>query len=217
MHRWTQIEYDEVKRLPEGHVLGTGDFRAVDFRGKHNVIIGEGSILGDDVHLGVSCEIGHHSLIGARFRDEGNLRVGKYCRFGESAHIDEMGIIERGASFASGVELCENVELGEDVELPKVCRYLFDRRAKSADGWSLIRLSPVAGRTICAFTAEYEDRKSVLVTQRGLLCTLEEYIQRTKELLSLAQAGSPKNLLDAQDMHAAGMYIRDHFARRQTA
>ena len=82
MKVWSQAEYDAVGMGLSGRrELGRGDFRAVDFRGKHNVVIGPGSMLGDHVHLGVGCEIGRGSTIGAHFRDEGNLMVGKHCHF----------------------------------------------------------------------------------------------------------------------------------------
>jgi len=216
MKRWTQIEYDQAKpELTGRRELGTGDFRGVDFRGKHNVIIGPGSMLGDDVHLGVGCEIGARCSIGARFRDEGNLKVGKHCHFGEHAHIDENAIIDRGTCFATGVEICENVELGEDVQLPTLCGYLFDRRALSADGKSLIRLYPVAGRTICAFVANYEHGRFALIATRGLFCTVSDYVKSTKNLLDMAQInGTERNLLDAQDLYAAAVFLKEHFSRR---
>lgn len=219
MKIWSQKEYDAVGLNLEGRrELGRGDFRAVDFRGKHNVIIGPGSMLGNDVHLGVGCEIGGGSTIGDRFRDEGNLKVGKHCHFGEYAHIDENAIIDRGTCFATGVQICENVELGEDVTLPKLCGYLFDRQAHHADGKSLIRLSPVAGRTLCAFVADYEGERCALVATRGLICTLDEYVNRTGELLNLARVkDARRNLLDAQDLYAAAVFLKDHFARRASA
>lgn len=218
MKVWTQSEYDNIARTAEGVVLGTGDFSKINFRGRHCVIIGPNSTIGDDAHLGVGCEIGARSGIGKRFRDEGNLRVGKYCHFGEYAHIDENAIIDRGTSFATGVQICENAELGEDVQLPTLCGYLFDRRALRADGGSLIRLSPVAGRTICAFVADYEERRLALVATRGLICTLDDYVVRTKELLDMARVtGMRQNLLDAQDLHAAAAFLQDHFARRKSA
>lgn len=216
MRRWTQIEYDHAKPELTGLLeLGRGDFRGVDFRGRHNVVIGPGSMLGDNVHLGVGCEIGARCSIGARFRDEGNLKVGKHCHFGEHAHIDENAIIDRGTCFATGVEICENVELGENVQLPTLCGYLFDRRARGADGESLIRLYPVAGRTICAFIANYEQGRYAMVATRGLFCTVADYVKSAKNLLDMAQiSGNERNLLDAQDLYAAAMFLKEHFSRR---
>ncbi|MBQ7887306.1 MAG: hypothetical protein IJ313_10485 [Clostridia bacterium] len=215
MKVWTQAEYDSAKSDLNGIVdLGQGDFREIDFRGRHRVHVGPNSMIGNGARMGVGCEIGEGSEIGDHFRDEGRLKVGKNCHFGEYAHIDEHGIIGRGCCFATGVQICKDVELGEEVQLPTLCGYLFDVRAIFADGSTLIRLHPVAGRTICAFVCQWDGAYTAMVSTRGLLLPVDEWERRTKELLKTAEAGRRKNLLDAQDLHAAALFIKEHFERR---
>ena len=217
MKVWTQEEYDAVRTDMNGaYNLGSGNFKGIDFRGRHKVVIGPQSMLGDDVRLGVGCEIGERSDIGDRFSDGGNLKVGKHCHFGEDAHIEENAIVDRGTCFATGVQICKNVDLGEEVELPRVCGYLFDSRARGADGKSLIRMSPVAGRTICAFTAEYESGRYALVAMRGVITTLDEFVSSAQHLLDITMKTehSSRRISDAQELYQAGMFLKAIFAKR---
>lgn len=214
MRRWTQADYDALKRTENGYELGSGDFRKIDFKGRHDVIIGPHSLLGDNVRLGVGCRIGDHTDIGAQFEDQGRLVVGEHCHFGEHAHIDEYAVIGRETCFAFGVQICGGATLGENVQLPEKCGYLFSRQALGANGKSLIRLYPVAGRTICAFEADYREKRQPVAVMQDRLYTLEEFEERTARLLAMARKDSnPRHLLDAQDLHAAALFIKDHFAR----
>ena len=202
MRRWTQAEYDAVKSENGLYHLGSGDFRGVDFRSRHGVIIGPNSMLGSRVRLGVGCRIGDYTTAGEDFCDQGNLKIGEHCHFGERAEIGENAVVGRATCFASGVKIGADTTLCEDVQLPAECGYLFNSRAIRADGRSLIRLSPVAGRT-------------TMVVMHGLMSTLEEFERRTQHLLAIAEAeGAGRRLMDAQDLHAAAMYIKAHFERR---
>ena len=215
MRRWTQEEYDAVKSENGLYHLGSGDFRGVDFRSRHGVIIGPNSMLGSRVRLGVGCRIGDYTTAGDDFCDQGNLKIGEHCHFGERAEIGENAVVGRATCFASGVKIGADTTLCEDVQLPAECGYLFNSRAIRADGRSLIRMSPVAGRTICAFTAEFETGRTTMVVMHGLMSTLEEFERRTQHLLAIAEAeGAGRRLMDAQDLHAAAMYIKAHFERR---
>ena len=168
MKIWTQYDYDDAARTERGVVLETGDFRAVDFKGRNALVIGAGSIIGNNAHMGMNCEIGERCDIGENAVIGAYSQIGQHCHFGRNAMIGEGSTIGRHTCFASGCEI------GENVALPAKCLYLYDYRARNADGRTLIRCTPMHGETICAFMAEIEGKREVCCVSRGNFRTLDE-------------------------------------------
>lgn len=156
MKTWTQNEYDAAARTSHGVILGTGDFRRVDFRGRHALVIGPHSIIGKDANMGQSCEIGDRCEIGSGLLLGAFGRIGQHCHVGENAMIGEGCVIGRGTSFATGVGIGPGADLGDGVTLPRSCQYLFDYRAREADGRTLIKCVPEYGLAVHAFMATYD-------------------------------------------------------------
>lgn len=214
MKIWTQEEYNATPRTERGVELGTGDFRQIHFRSRHAVIIGPNSMIGEDAKLGVGCEIGSGSQIGARFSAGESLRVGKHCHFGENAQIGDEAIIERGCCFATGVAIGANAQLGDDVQLPVRCAYLFDIRARHADGRKMMKLTPVVGQTLSAFPAYYEGRYTVCVTSRGTIETITSLCRFAEHQVRMAEkTGSERDVMDAYALMDAAEYIKTRFLR----
>lgn len=174
MRIWTQYDYDDAARTERGVVLETGDFRAVDFKGRHALVIGAGSIIGNNARMGMNCEIGERCDIGENAQIGAYSQIGQHCHFGRNAMIGEGSTIGRHTCFASGCGISPGCEIGENVALPAKCLYLYDYRARNADGRTLIRCVPMHGETICAFMAEIEGKREVCCVSRGNFRTLDE-------------------------------------------
>lgn len=206
MKIWTQQEFEQARTLTGEIVLGTGDFRQVDFGGKSGLTFGPQSIIGRHAHVGVACEIGHHSEIGEGFFADGSLTVGAQCRFGRDARLGDIAKIGRGASFGDGLQVGEGAEIGDGVTLPPRCT-LFG--VTNADGRTMMKLSPVAGRTLYAFAAG----DVVWVCLPQMRRTLEEFEdfavdQATMQGLTAARAYTG----DGHQLLAAAKYIRARFS-----
>ena len=214
MKIWTQEEYEATPRTDRGVVLGTGDFRNINFGGRHAVIIGPNSMIGADAKMGVGCEIGGGTTIGERFSAGESLHVGKHCHFGEQAEIGSEAIIDRGCCFASNVAIGSGAQLGDCVQLPARCAYLFDIRARHADGTKLMKLTPVVGQTLNAFPAYYEGRYTVCVTSRGTIETIASLCKFAEHQVRMAsRTGGERDVLDAFALADAAEYIKTRFLR----
>ena len=175
MQVWTQAMFDAASMGGDGtRNLGTGDFRAVEFGGKHRVVIGPHSILGDDVRLGGSCEIGHHTEIGKRFLGGRFLIVGAHVRFGERAIVGQDAKIEGNCTFGHDCRIGEGSQIGDDVVLPESCM-LFG--VPEANGKTLVKVSGGNGPTMYAFIGLGEgDQDAVYVAmQYNVARRIEEY------------------------------------------
>lgn len=213
MRVWTQHDYDDAARTERGVVLGTGDFRAVDFKGRHALVIGENSIIGDDAHMGMNCEIGARCQIGAGLVIGAYSRIGEHCHFGENAMIGEGCTIGRHSCFAGGCGIAPMCELGEQVHLPSECRYLFDYRARNADGRTLIKTVLCFGETIYAFMAEVDGRREVCCVSRGNFRTLDEMEDYAADCaFHSGMTGTAADIEHGRRMLATVKYFRALFA-----
>lgn len=149
MRVWHQDEY-EALTCRDGYYRVSGDLRAVDLGGRHRVLIGAQSILGDGARLGDHCELGGHCEIGEDFKAGRMLVVGERCRFGEGARIGEWGRIERGVRFGPNCVIEPGTAIAEEAEFAGACE-LFG--VPDVLGSSLLRISPVWGSTMHAFLA----------------------------------------------------------------
>lgn len=206
MKIWTQQEFEQTSTLTGEIMLGTGDFRQVDFGGKSGLTFGPQSIIGRHAHVGVACEIGHHSEIGEGFFADGNLTIGAQCRFGRDARLGDIAKIGWGTSFGDGPQIGEGAVIEDGVTLPPRCT-LFG--VTSADGRTLVKLSPVVGRTLYAFAA----RDAVWVCMPQMRRTLEEFEdfavdQATMQSLTAARAYTG----EGHQLLAAAKYIRARFS-----
>lgn len=209
MKTWTQMEYDAAARTSHGVILGTGDFRGIDFRGRHALIIGPKSIIGPDAQLGEGCEIGERSDIGNGLRLGAFGQIGQNCRIGRDAQLGEGCIIGRGTSLATGCAIGPGAEIGDGVQLPGKCRYLLDYRAENADGRTLIKCVPVYGQTVQAFIAEKDGRRTVCIAVRGNLMTLEEFEEWAADAACCTgMTGTREAILNGRRMLATAKYIR---------
>ena len=150
MKVWTQAQVDAAVDQRGVLELGTGDFRAADFRGRARVVIGSHSILGHGVRLGKQCDIGSHCEIGRDFKAGAYLTVGEHTRFGAGARISENSELSRGVMFGEGCVLALGTRIGDDVTLPAHCS-LFGM--PGASGKTLLRVSALEGRTYYSFIA----------------------------------------------------------------
>lgn len=201
MRTWTQIEYDAEARTSHGVILGTGDFRRIDFRGRHHLVIGPQSILGKDAHLGESCQIGDYCEIGSGLVLGAFSKIGEHCHIGENAMIGENCRIGRGTCFAAGVGIGPGTEMGAGVQLPRVCQYLFDYRAREANGRTLVTCVPEYG-VPC-----------VCVVSKGRLRTLDEFEEfAVDEACCSGMTGTMSDIEDGRRMLATAKYIRALFS-----
>lgn len=213
MKTWTQSEYDAEARTSHGVILGTGDFRRVDFRGRHAVVIGPQSIIGKDAHFGVNCEIGDRCEIGSGLVIGAYGRIGQHCHIGENAMVGEGCVIGRGTCFATGAGIGPDAELGDGVQLPRTCAYLFDYHARQADGHTLIKSVPMHGVPVHAFMATYDGKRTVCVATRGSLRTLDEFEEFTADAACCTgMTGTARDIEDARRMLATAKYIRALFS-----
>lgn len=213
MKIWTQREYDDAARTSRGVVLGTGDFRAVDFRGRHAVVIGPQSIIGDNAELGMNCEIGSHSQIGENAVIGAYAQIGPHCHFGRRAMIGEGSVIGRGCCFASGCGIASNVDLGESVTLPKDCLYLLDYRARNADGRTMVKSVPAYGETIYAYMAEIDGMRKVCCVSRGNFRTLDEMEEYAADVACHSgMTGTKSDIEYGRRLLATVKYFRALFA-----
>lgn len=214
MRTWTQSEYDAEARTSHGVILGTGDFRRIDFRGRHHVIIGPQSIIGKDAHLGESCQIGDNCDVGPGLVMGAFGRIGQCCHIGEYAMIGESCVIGRRTCFATGVGIAPDVELGDGVQLPRICKYLFDYRAKNADGRTLIKCVPMYGMPVHAFLADRaENERGVYVAAKGRLRTLDEFEEDAVDAACCSgMTGTMSDIKDGRRMLATAKYIRALFS-----
>lgn len=214
MKTWTQSEYDAETRTSHGVILGTGDFRRIDFRGRHHVVIGQQSIIGKDAHLGESCQIGDYCEIGSGLVLGAFSKIGEHCHIGENAMIGESCRIGRGTCFATGVGIGPGTEMGDGVQLPRSCKYLFDYRAKNADGRTLVTCVPTYGMPVHAFVADRsENVRSVYVMSKGSLRTLDEFEEFAVDAACCCgMTGMMSDIEDGQRMLATAKYIRALFS-----
>lgn len=213
MRIFTQHDFDDAVRTAHGVVLGTGDFRAVDFKGRHALIIGAGSIIGDGAHMGMNCEIGHHCQIGEGAVIGAFSQIGAHCHFGGNAMIGEGCSIGRQTCFASGCGIAPGCEIGEGVSLPAQCRYLFDYRARNADGRTLIKCVPCYGETMYAFMAEIEGKREVCCVSRGNFRTLEEMEEYAADAACCSgMTGTHSDIEHGRRLLATTAYFRALFA-----
>lgn len=213
MRTWTQGEYDAEARTSHGVILGTGDFRRIDFRGRHHVIIGPQSIIGKDAYLGECCQIGDYCEIGSGLVLGAFGRIGQHCHIGENAMIGENCVVGRGTCFATGVGIGPGTELGDGVQLPRRCQYLFDYRAKDANGRTLIKCVPTYGVRVNAFMATHDGVSSVCVDSKGSLRTLDEFEGFWADAACCTgMTGTMSDIEDARRMLATAKYIRALFS-----
>jgi acetyltransferase-like isoleucine patch superfamily enzyme len=213
MKIWTQHDFDDAARTSRGVVLGTGDFRAVDFRGRHALVIGAGSIIGDNAEMGMNCEIGSHCQIGENAVIGAYAQIGQQCHFGRRAMIGEGSTIGRGCCFASECGIAPGCEIGENVALPAKCLYLYDYRARNADGRTLIRCVPTHGETICAYVAEIEGKREVCCVSRGSFRTLDEMEEYAADCAyHSGMTGTRSDIEYGQRLLATVKYFRVLFA-----
>lgn len=208
MRVWTQTEIDGWLKATGGVALGTGDFRNVDFRGKHNLSIGPGSILGHGVRLGVGCEIGERCEIGDDFSAEYNLSIGSNCHFGRGAKIGEYCRIGRNAAFADGAQIGRGAEIEHGVSLGRLDSLM---GVKHADGRTLCKMTPVDGGTVYAFAAGRAGE--IHVNFRDQNWTLEEFERRAVDgACCCGMSGSQSDIEGWRQVLAAAHYIRTRFA-----
>lgn len=213
MRTWTQSEYDAEARTSHGVILGTGDFRKVDFRGRHAVVIGPQSIIGKDANLGMNCEIGDYCDIGSGLVLGAYSHIGEHCHIGENAMIGEGCVIGRGACLASGVGIAPGVELGDGVQLPGTCQYLFDYQAREADGRTLIKCVPMYGVTVHAFMTTVGGVRTVCVVSKGSLRTIDDFEEFWADAACCTgMTGMRSDIADARRMLATAKYIRALFS-----
>lgn len=213
MRTWTQSEYDAEARTSHGVILGTGDFRRIDFRGRHHLVIGPQSIIDKDAHMGESCEIGDRCDIGSGLVLGAFSKIGEHCHIGENAMIGEGCVIGRGACLATGAGIAPGVDLGDGVQLPRNCQYLFDYRAREADGRTLIKCVPMYGVTVHAFMATHDGVRTVCVASKGSLRTLDEFEEFWADAACCTgMTGMQSDIADARRMLATAKYIRALFA-----
>ena len=174
MKVWTQAMFDAAGASNDGSLnLGTGDFRAVNFGGKHRVVIGPHSILGNDVQLGAHCEIGHHSEVGRGFESGLFLNVGEHVRFGEWATVGEHATIGANCTFGNLGKIGIGTQIGDGVTLPMQCM-LFEIR--SVAGRSLIKISTGDDSIYYAFVAITNCGQQIYVSaQCGFPQRIEDY------------------------------------------
>lgn len=212
MKIWTQDEFERACILTGEIVLGTGDFRRVDFGGKSGLTIGPQSIIGKNAHLGMACEIGHHSEIGEGFCADGNLTIGPHCHFGAGARVGEITKVGRGTCFADGAEIGNGSEIADGVGLPPRCE-LFGVRG--ADGRTLMRITPVAGRMLYAFAAWRPNRRTwqVMVCMPQMWRTLAEFEDFAADQATMqGMSATREHIAEGQQLLAAAKYIRARFA-----
>lgn len=213
MRTWTQSEYDAEARTSHGVILGTGDFRKVDFRGRHAVVIGPQSIIGKDANLGMNCEIGARCEIGSGLVLGAFSHIGDHCHIGENAMIGESCVIGRGTCFATGCGIAPGVDMGDGVQLPRNCQYLFDYRAREADGRTLIKCVPMYGVQVHVFMATLDGARRVCVTSKGSLRTLEEFEEFAADAACCSgMTGTLSDIEDGRRMLATAKYIRALFS-----
>ena len=213
MKTWTQSEYDAEVRTSHGVILGTGDFRRIDFRGRHHLVIGPQSIIGKDAHLGESCQIGDYCEIGSGLVLGAFSKIGEHCHIGENAMLGENCRIGRGTCFATGVGIGPGTEMGANVQLPKNCKYLFDYRAKNADGRTLVTCVPEYGVAIHAFKAVRDGVQCVCVVSKGSLRTLDEFEGFAVDAACCSgMTGTMSDIEDGRRMLATAKYIRALFS-----
>lgn len=213
MKTWTQSEYDAEARTSHGVILGTGDFRRIDFRGRHHLVIGPQSILGKDAHLGESCQIGDYCEIGSGLVLGAFSKIGEHCHIGENAMIGENCRIGRGTCFATGVGIGPGTEMGANVQLPRGCQYLFDYRAREADGRTLVTCVPEYGVAIHAFKAIRDGMPCVCVVSKGSLRTLDEFEEFAVDAACCSgMTGTMSDIEDGRRMLATAKYIRALFS-----
>ena len=212
MKIWTQGEYDAAPRTAHGVILGTGDFRGIDFKNRHAVVIGAQSIIGPGANLGMNCEIGDRCDIGADLVLGAYSTIGENCHIGPHAMIGEGCAIGRKTCFATGCGIAPGVDLGDGVQLPSTCLYLFDYTARDADGRTLIKCVPEYGMQIYAFMATAQGRRTVYVAMRGKLRTLDEFEDAAADMACCnGMSASPAQLLEGQRVLATAKYIRALF------
>lgn len=213
MRTWTQSEYDAEARTSHGVILGTGDFRKVEFRGRHAVVIGPQSIIGKDANLGMNCEIGARCEIGSGLLIGAFSHIGDHCHIGENAMIGEGCVIGRGTCFATGCGIAPGVDLGDGVQLPRTCQYLFDYRAREADGRTLIKCVPMYGVPVHAFMATMDGVRCVCVVSKGSLRTLDEFEEFAADAACCSgMTGMKSDIEDGVRMLATAKYIRALFS-----
>ena len=213
MKIWTQQEYDAAPRTAHGVILGTGDFRGVDFKGRAAVVIGEQSIIGPNANLGMNCEIGDRCDIGAGLVLGAYSTIGEYCHMGQNAMIGEGCTIGRQTCMASGCGIAPGVQLGDDVQLPNTCAYLFDYRARHAEGKTLIKCVPEYGVVIYAFMATVNGERHVCVMHRGRMLTLDEMEEEAVDAACCSgMSGTRAEIDTARRVLATAKYIRALFA-----
>ena len=222
MKTWTQEAFQMQKSsLKTGFVeFETGDFRQVkewrvqtgrrEFYPRHRVEIGEGSILGENVILGDYCRIGHNVTQMGSGLDLGPMAmIGHGCTFGANAHVREGSRIGSGVIFCGPCVIDKGVELGDDIRFPENCK-LFG--VEEADGKSLIKISPVEGRHLYAFTGRSEEGgRCVYVAMPGMLRTLAEFTEFSINLCSSKEIGKPMGF----EMFEAAKFLEVRFRRFQ--
>lgn len=176
MKKWAQDELDKATTQGGAVYLGSGDFTAVDFRGRNNIHIGRHSLLGDHVRLGDNCEVERYSMAGDDFRMGRCGDIGEACHFGRDAILGEGCRVGRLTAFGDGLKLATDCELADMVSLPKVAR-LFG--VKDADGRTLVRVSELNGSPLHAFRAG----EMVYISTRGHTETLADYKKRGRAML----------------------------------
>lgn len=208
MKKWTQAEYDEIKGSLSGFIeLGSGDFRAVNFKHRCRVEIGENSILGDDVDLGEFTKIGAHTEVGDRCRLGAFSTIGDRCTFGETACVSVGGKIGNGTTFKDNVQIEAGVDFGDMVVLPDLCS-LF---GVTAHGKSFLKMAPVEGGALYAFVGVNEKNElDVFIKTTGALRTLAEYAQFAQSLCCMVQLKDKAR--QGVEMLAASAYLRMRFA-----
>lgn len=209
MKIWTQAEADAQRAGLNGFTdMGSGDFTAVDFKGRSRLVIGEGSLLGDDVRLGEFAHIGDHCTFGRNCRIAAFGAVGNRCAFGEGAHLGVACRVGSYTTLRDGCRVDNGTELGDMVSLPDSCT-LYGVRAY---GDTFIKIAPVEGRALYAFMGLTEDgRETAFVRMPGMVRTLGEFTEFANDLCRMEDAGSGRARQGAE-MLAAARYLAARFA-----
>lgn len=172
MKIWTQEEYDRAGGVSGVVMLGTGDFRKIDFKGRHRVSIGPHSIIGDGARLGSSCEIGHHSEVGADFEAGTFCDIGAYCQFRSGAHVGANSRIGEYTEFAGCCRIDENCAIGGGVKIGDGSRVF---NVPDVLGKTILRIDPVEGRTVYAFLHRHDGSVQTRIAMSGRIYTQEEF------------------------------------------
>lgn len=177
------------------------------------MVIGPQSIIGKDANLGMNCEIGARCEIGSGLVLGAFSHIGDHCHIGENAMIGEGCVIGRGTCFATGCGIAPGVDMGDGVQLPRKCQYLFDYRAREADGRTLIKCVPMYGVQVHAFMATLDGVRRVCVTSKGSLRTLDEFEEFTADAACCyGMTGTKSDIEDGRRMLATAKYIRALFS-----